>query len=562
MDQPDAVGSATLLKGARIVDGTGRPSHHGDVLIRGGTIAEVGEVDGTGVREVVDLSDLVLAPGFIDSHTHYDAQMMWDPDLTPSSAYGITSVLFGNCGYSIAPARERDREMIILTLEAVEGMSREGLEAGIEWSFETFGEYLDAVRRTGTRLNVAAMVGHSTIRSYVMGPDSIDRSARAEEVVGMSEVLGRCLDEGAFGFSTSRSEVDNGAYGKPVGSRLADYSELLALAGVLRQRGTGLVQALPCSMRDGPETIAQVAADLVRASGRHVVFSSVLTGMFGPRGSAMAALDTFGGVEGSYAMVSCLPLVQQVTLRDPFILALYSTAFTEALERDPGDRASLYADAGWRSRAREGLTPLGRQLADVVVAETIVHPSLEGRTLGSLASERGTEPIDVMVELSLAEDLEIRFRVPLHNSDEEELRELLLDRRCLLGLSDAGAHQSQICDAVFSLHLLQHWVRELEALPLEFAIWRLTGHQAAALQLGDRGMVAPGMAADLVAFDPTTVGYGPLHRVRGLPAGADRLVATSRGVEHTWVNGQLVRRDQLDVPDARPGTILRQAPAA
>jgi N-acyl-D-amino-acid deacylase len=527
-----------------------------DVLIRGGHIAEVGAINSSQADEAIDLEGLVLAPGFIDAHTHYDAQVVWDQDLTPSSSYGITTVLMGNCGYSLAPVNEADRELIVLTLEAVEGMSRDALVAGIDWSFGTFGEYLASLRRTGTRLNIAALVGHSTLRAYVMGAESIERVATENELNQMTVALGEALADGAMGFSSSRSEVDNGAYGKPVGSRVAEYSELMRLAGVLREHGRGVIQLLPCSMREGPAAMAKVVSDVIGASGRPVVFSSVLTGMFGPPGAAMDALDTFASIGPlAYPMVSCLPLVQEVSLKDPFILALYSSGFRAALEVEPSAREALYADPAWRALARAGLTAMGRRLGDVEVSETSIAAA-QGQTLGQLSAAVGAEPLDAMIDLALNERLDTRFRVALHNTDEVELKSLLLDSRCLLGLSDAGAHQSQICDAVFALNLLQHWVRELGALPLEYAVWRLTGHPASALGLTDRGVIAPAMAADLVAFDAATVGSGPLRRVRDLPAGADRLLADSTGIEHVWVNGQLIRESGVDLVGTRPGKIL------
>jgi N-acyl-D-amino-acid deacylase len=553
-------GSSTLLTNALVVDGTGAKPSRQDVLIKGGRIVEVGSIDPSDATRAIDLADLVLAPGFIDSHTHYDAQVLWDPDLTPTSAFGVTSILMGNCGYSVAPAHEDDRELIILTLEAVEGMSRQGLAEGIDWSFETFSEYIATLRDRGTRLNVGAMVGHSTLRSYVMGAASIERAATTEEVDRMAEVLRQSLEAGAIGFSSSRSEVDNGAYGKPVASRMADYSELLRLANVLREYGSGIIQLLPCSMRDGPRAMAKVVGDVIRESGRPVLCSSVLTGMFGPPGAARDALNIFADIDGeNYPLVACMPITQLVTLRDPFILALYSKGFLEALEREPSARRDLYSDPDWRVRAHQGLTTMGQRFSEVVVSESSVHPEAAGLSLGELVRRGGTTALDVMIDLSLEEELETRFIVPLHNSDEAELKDLLLDPRCLVSLSDAGAHQSQICDAIFGLHLLQHWVRELEILPLEFAIWRLTGQQAQAMQLHARGQIAPGMAADLVAFDMSSVGYGPLERVYDLPGSADRLVAESFGIEHVWVNGQLIRENGDSIPASHPGEILRSS---
>jgi N-acyl-D-amino-acid deacylase len=364
--------------------------------------------------------------------------VLWDPALTPSCWHGVTSVLMGNCGYSMAPAKPEHRDLLLRTLEAVEGMSLDSLTAGVQWSFESFPQYLDTLDAAPLRLNVAAMLGHSALRYHVLGEEAPDRTATEAEVQHMSAVLDEALEAGAAGFSTSRASVDNGAHGKPVPSRLADWSELLALMDVLARRDRGVVQILPGNLR--PDVRAAIAdvTELADRSCRPVLMSSVLTGLFGPRGNALAALEQFTPLaRGAVVpLVACRPIVQQVTLRDPFFLTTFSSAFLEALGHEPADRQQLYARADWRQRAREGLQPMAVRLAEATIAETTRHVDLGGgTTLGELASQRGSTPLDVLVDLSLEDDLATRFRVPLVNDDEVELAELLRDPRGLVSLS-------------------------------------------------------------------------------------------------------------------------------
>jgi N-acyl-D-aspartate/D-glutamate deacylase len=307
----------------------------------------------------------------------------------------------------------------------------------------------------------------------------------------------------------------------------------------------------------GPGLFVKELADLAQMLGRPVSWTALLTG-FGPPGSATAILQRQSELGGEvWPQVACRPLVMQLALEDPFPLAQLPS-FKEVLATPRAERAQLYADRAWRERARP---ELGRgwsaRLPKAVVAETDKDRDAVGRTLEDIAAERGVEPFDVLVDLSLQEDLRTRFTFVLANDDEDEVGDLLRDHRSLLGLSDAGAHASQLCDACFSTHLLSHWVRERKVLGLEEAVWRLTGHPARAFRIPGRGLLAPGYAADLVAFDPETVGVTEPERVWDLPAGADRLVARSQGVEHVWVNGTAVRTDGKDVAGARPGVLIR-----
>ncbi|MBV8303739.1 MAG: amidohydrolase family protein [Acidimicrobiia bacterium] len=540
-----------VLRGARVVDGTGAPARTADVGVENGRIAVVGEVPANGATQV-DLDGLVLAPGFIDIHTHYDAQVLWDRDLTPSCWHGVTTVVMGNCGFGIAPTRPEHRSTIARTLENVEGMSVEALEAGIPWSFESFPEYLDAVGSAPTRLNVAAMIGHTPLRLYVLGDEATERPAKDHEVERMRALVAEALAAGALGFATSKSPTHAGAEGKPVPSRLADIDELYRIAEAVKAHGRGVMQITP-----GEGLFVDEMAEVAKRTGVPVSWTALLTGI-GPPGTAINLLDmTADAGKNVWPQIACRPLVMQITFEDPFAFSSID-AFKDVLELPRGRRADVYADPAWRERARSGAGGVFSTKWDkTTIDETELHRALTGRPMTDIAAERGVEPLDAAIDLALEENLKTRFRVVLANDDEEEVARLLQDERAVLGLSDAGAHASQLCDACFSTHLLSHWARDTGVLSLEQAVWRLTGQPAQIFDIGDRGVVKEGMAADLVAFDPDTIGVTDQERVWDLPAGADRLIVRSTGVEHVWVNGEPIRRHGEDVADARPGTLLR-----
>jgi N-acyl-D-aspartate/D-glutamate deacylase len=544
-----------VLRGASVLDGTGAPARDVTVGVEDGRVAAVGEVstaDATGA-EIVDLDGLVLAPGFVDIHTHYDAQVTWDPDLTPSSWHGVTTVVMGNCGFGIAPTRPEHRPVIARTLENVEGMSVDALTAGIDWSFETFPEYLDALDRLPTRLNLAALVGHTPVRLYVLGEDATERAATDDEVERMRAIVAEAIDAGAVGFATSKSPTHSGDAGKPVPSRLAEIDEIQRIADTLGDAGRGVVQITP-----GPGFFIPEFAELSKRIGRPITWTAMLTVAEAP-GRALQQLERQASLGGEvWPQIACRPLVFQITLEDPFPFGLVP-GFDEVLAAPRARRADIYSDPEWRARVKPEMDRVwGRAWPKTTIDESVKHSDLRGGpTLVEIAAARGQDPADALIDLSLEEDLQTRFRIVLANDGEEELAELLRDERAVLGLSDAGAHASQICDACFSTHLLGYWVREKQALSLEQAVHRLTGHAAHVFRLPDRGVLRPGACADLVAFDPATVGVSGMERVHDLPAGADRLLAHSRGIEHVWVNGTAIRRDGLDVDGARPGVLVR-----
>ncbi len=542
-----------VLRGGKLVDGTGAPARAADVGVAGGRIAVVGEVAADGAEEI-DLDGLVLAPGFVDIHTHYDAQITWDPDLTPSCWHGVTTVVMGNCGFGIAPTRPEHRAVIARTLENVEGMSVDALEAGIDWTFETFPEYLDAVDAIEKRLNVGALIGHTPLRLYVLGDEATERAATDAEIERMKVIVREAIDAGAMGFATSKSPTHSGDGGKPVPSRLAEVDEIGRIAAALAEAGRGVVQATP-----GSGFFTDQFSELAQRLGRPVTWTALLTGMFGMgKGVALNLLEKQMASGGEvWPQIACRPLVMQVNLADPFPFAMLP-AFKEILAVARPDRADLYADPAWRERARVDVAKRWEHLwPKTTVQETVKHAELrDGPSLAELAAQRGTDPLDVLLDLSLDENLQTRFRVVLANDDAEELATLLRDDRAVLGLSDAGAHASQLCDANFSTHLLGHWVRETGVLTLEQAVHRLTGHAANVFRLEDRGVLRTGAWADLVAFDADTVAAGELERVWDLPGGADRLIAHGTGIEHVWVNGTAIRLGGEDL-DARPGALMR-----
>jgi N-acyl-D-aspartate/D-glutamate deacylase len=543
----------TLLRGATLIDGTGAPARPADVAVEGERIAAIGApgalpVDARG--EVVDLDGLVLAPGFIDVHTHYDAQVLWDGDLTPSSWHGVTSVVMGNCGFGVAPTRPEHREVVVRTLENVEGMAMEALEAGIDWCFESFPEYLRALDVRPKRLNVGAFLGHTPLRLFVVGGD--ERPATPDEVDAMRAVLREAIEAGAIGFSTSRQPAHQGAYGRPVPSRFAEVDEVYALASVLGEVGRGVIQ-----VSIGPGLFVDQFSDLAVRNGVPVTWTALVARADKP-GAARRTVERGAALPGEvYPQIACRPIVMQVGMLDPVPLAEIDV-WKEVLARPRDARAALYADEAWRDRARPvTLEAWSHRWPKTSVEETGIHADAVGVPLDRLAVDRSTTPFDAMLDLALTDGMATRFRIVLDNDGDDEIGDLLADKRTLLGLSDAGAHATQLCDACYSTHLLGHWVRDREVLSLEDAVWRLTGHPHVAFRLPERGLVREGYCADLVAFDPDAVGCSPIERVHDQPGGADRLVVRSTGIDRVWVNGTPTRVAGEDVPDARPGRLLR-----
>ena len=549
-----------VVRGGTIVDGTGRPGFRGDVAIRGGRLSGVGKVSG-GARRTLDADGLVVAPGFVDIHTHYDAQVFWDRMLTISPWHGVTTVVMGNCGFGVAPTRPEHRGLILRTLEKVEGMSLGALEAGLgeDWGFETFPEYLDAVERRGTAINVGALIGHTPVRLYVMGEESTEREATGEEIARMRAIVLDGVRAGAVGFATSKSPTHVGYAGRPVPSRAAALSEIESLIGALVEADAGIVQATA-----GPGFFIHEFADIVRRQRRTFTWTALLAGMMG-EGSHRWMLDMNAELQREglpvIPQVSCRPLMFEFQMREPFLFESIPV-FQPVSAADLEGKKRIYADPAFREsfKAAFGRAVLAGRWDRTWISACRTDPSLEERLVTEVAAGRGIDPVDLVLDLSLAENLETRFRMAVVNTDEEAVGELLASPHTMLGLSDAGAHASQLCDACFATDLLGRWVREKQAIPLEAAIRMLTSRPAEVFALADRGRLAEGLAADVVVLDPATVGAGPLRRVYDFPAGADRLVSEARGIETVIVNGTILRQggsDALDAAGPLPGHVLR-----
>ncbi|MFQ5415485.1 MAG: amidohydrolase family protein [Myxococcota bacterium] len=538
-----------LIRGGTLVDGTGSAGERGDLGIRDGRIAAQGDVAGSALR-TLDADGCVVAPGFVDIHTHYDAQILWDRMLSISPWHGVTTVVIGNCGFGVAPTRPPHRELILQTLESVEGMSLAALREGVgeDWPFETFPEYLDAIEARGMAINVGALIGHTPVRLYVMGEDATEREATGDEIALMARIVAEGLEAGALGFATSKAPTHVGYAGKPVPSRAASFEEIQALADGLRDAGHGLMQATV-----GRGLFLDELAVIARRIGRPVSWTALLAGLFGPDGHQRALEETEkmqgDGVE-VVPQVSCRPLVVEFQMKAPFPFQSMAI-FKDVSAADFEGKKRLYADPDWRAcfRGRRTDGVLTGRWEDMVITECPGDPSLTDRRLRDVADERGVHPGDLLLDLSLKSELSARFRMPVANTDEAAVAELLSHPGTVLGLSDAGAHASQLCDACAPTHLLGHWVREKGVLSLEEGVRQLTSDTADRFGLVGCGRLEVGRAADVTVFDPETVGCSELRRVRDLPAGADRLVSDASGIRAVLVNGTLVREDGCDVVD-------------
>lgn len=553
-----------LIRNALLIDGTGAEARRGSLAVRDGRIAAVGDAATGDAAEVIDADGLALAPGIIDGHTHYDAQITWDAFANPSPALGVTTAVMGNCGFTIAPCRPQDRELTMRNLTHVEGMSLAALEAGIRWEFETFPEYMDMLERRGLGLNVAAFFGHSSLRTYVLGAEASERAATAGEIARMAGLVREAMAVGAVGFASSTNEPHNGEGGVPMPSRLADRAELVALLSAMRESGRGLYM-----LTKGAATSVGELEAVAEETGAPTLVAAMFHNSRSPQG----AFDQFAQMAAArrrgralVPQTSCCPLEMDFTLASAYLfegLAAWRPAMTA---HGPAELAEVYADPGFRravaaeiAATRNGLFNGEWDKVTLVEAATPAYAALDGRPLDAVAAETGTDPLTAMLDISLAEGLRTTFTAQLLNTDQAAVGRLLQAPEAHIALSDAGAHLTFLCDAGFGLHLLGHWSRDLGVLGLEQAVHRLTGQPAAIFGFRDRGLLRPGLTADLMLFDPATIGRGPRYRVQDLPAGASRLTTDAHGLRGVWVNGRRIVGERGLLRDApRAGRLLRE----
>ena len=537
-----------IIRNALLLDGLGSPPQRGDLAVAGGRISAIGSVK-EAAQDTINADGLALMPGIIDNHTHYDAQITWDPLASPSPALGVTTAIIGNCGFTIAPCRVADRDLVMRNLTQVEGMSIEALRSGIRWDFETLPQYLDMLEQQGSALNLAAFVGHSSVRTYVMGEAATRRAATDGEIASMKNIILEAMQVGAVGFSTSTSPAHNGHGGLPMPSRLADDRELRALVGCLREAGRGVFM-----LTKGGQTPVGFLEELSADSGRPVIVAALLHSSTNPD-AVFRDLAEIGKANQRgrklVGAVSCCPLAMEFTLASPYVLEGLESWKAALPLKGQAFKAKL-AERPFRDSIREELArPAHFRLFngewDKVQVVASGRSEFEQKTISEIA--RGADPLDAMLDLALAEDLATVFSALLLNSDEQAVGRMLKHPDSLVSLSDAGAHLTFFNDAGFGLHLLGHWVRELGILSLEEATAMLTSHPARIFGIRDRGVLKAGNYADLLLFDPDRVNRGAKRRVHDLPAGQPRLTCDAIGVHGVWVNG---RR-----PEELPGRLLR-----
>ena len=552
-----------VIKNARICDGTGAPSFTGTLGVQDGVIRYVGPRDGQTGDRVIDAEGLVLAPGFVDPHTHYDAQISWDPLVTCSPWHGVTTVVMGNCGVGVAPVKPETREILMQDLVNVEAIPYDVMKAGIDWQWESYGQYLDAIDRRGLGINVAGLVAFTPLRHYVMGEASFERPATDEEIATMRRLLREAMEAGAFGLSTTTSRNHVGYQGRPLACRNASREELIGVARGLADVGRGAIEIILNSggMYAVSDEDVELLREITRASGRPVTWLA----LFAHPGQPDFHEQTFAKlgdlVKQAIPQVTPRPIMSQGDLRNPTMFGSF-VSWQPVFNRPEAEKIALYRDPAFRDAFQQELESRKRShmWGQMRVLE-VGRPELRaqvGRTLEEIAAAEGKRPVDVYFDLGIADDLATRFQSSTFNFDPAGVERLIADDRCLVGLSDGGAHVDVICDVGYATALLDLWVRKCPVLTLEKAVHKLTQVPATVFGIRDRGVLAEGKVADLVLFDPATVTARPPRYVHDLPCNGRRLICESDGIKATFVAGTQLYDDGRHT-GAMPGRILRSS---
>jgi N-acyl-D-amino-acid deacylase len=532
-----------LLKNGTVVDGTGAPRFRADVAVAGDRIAEIGKIS-EGANRVIDASDLIVSPGFIDPHTHYDAQICWDPLISCTSWHGITSVVMGNCGVGVAPCKPESREIAAWDLTNVEAIPYDTLNKGIKWEWETFPEFLDAAQKRGSAINLGFLAPLTPFRHYVMGKESMDRAATPEETKQIAALLSEAMAAGAMGFSTTTLKQHIGFHGSPLACRLASKDELKSYANVLKQAGKGAIEvALTKKIATVDEGEYELLDLLLTESGRPVTWLAMASTPRHPE----RALETLKRCEplinrGGIPQVLCKPFVSQLDLRNPFTFAdneSWGRVFNQPVEA----QKLIYSDPEFRRQFRESLRKphlfTGKwHRVEILEVSNPALKSLEGKTVQEVADTRGADGLDTFLDLALEDNLNIQYTMQQYH--EDGIQQLISDPRTMIGLSDGGAHVDMLCDAGYATYLLGNWVRKREAVSLEFAIKRITSEPANFFGIRSRGQLKQGWKADITVFDYNTVNSARRATMANdLPGGGRRLVMPAEGIEYTIVNGRM-----------------------
>jgi N-acyl-D-aspartate/D-glutamate deacylase len=558
-----------VIKNGVVVDGSGLPGYRADVGVRHGRIATIGRIRER-AREVLDADGHVVAPGIVDGHTHMDAQIFWDPLGTSSCYHGITTVVMGNCGFTLAPCAEKDKDLVVRNLQRAEDIPPQAMEAGIDWQWTTFPEFLDCLDSLPKGINYSGYLGHSALRTYVMGERAFEQAAGEDDMKAMERELRDALRAGAIGFTTSRSPAHETPDGRLVASRLATWDEVRRLVGVMGDLGTGIFELAGEGVDRAPgdpglREYHVRLRDLAVESGRPITF-----GLFSRRGvpdvwrTYLALLDETAAAGGrmfgqahSRSLSALLSFRTQTPFdRLPVWKELRARPEAEQLRllRDPDLRRRLVDASG----ARDSRRPVGTEARPADYDWLFVFDTVQGphRSVAQVARERGQHPAETMIDLALEKNLDLFFLQPIANEDQDFALEIMRHPRMVTTFSDSGAHVSQLMDSSLQTHLLSHWVRDKQAFTLEQAVRMLTLVPATLWGFHDRGLIREGMAADVMVFDPDTICAEMPEVVDDLPAGARRLVQRTRGIAATVVNGEVLLRDGKHT-GALPGQLLR-----
>jgi N-acyl-D-amino-acid deacylase len=557
-----------LIKNGMVVDGSGNARYRADVAIEDGKIAKIGRVNEK-AKQTIDAEGHVVSPGFVDGHTHMDAQIFWDPIGSCSSYHGVTSVVMGNCGFTLAPCKQEDADLVFRSLERAEDLSRDAMLAGIDWTWETFPQFLDVVDDLAKGINYAGYIGHSALRTYTMGERAFEQEASEDEVKHMQALVKEAMHAGAIGFSTSRTFNHTTADDRPVASRLANWQEVRAIVNAVGETGKGIFEIAGEAPGRNPERIREYHERL-----RDLAVESGVTqtwGMFSVKaapdlwrpyfdlldetaaaGGRMFAQVHSRGLNNILSFESAMPYDNWEMWSDIRALPLEEQ---HARLSNPETKAKLVEIA---NRKYTGPRIVGAELRPpnwdyVFPMDDMVY---DKPSMAQIAKEKGVDPVELMIDMALERDLKMFFRTPIANENQDHVLEMIKHPRSAVTFSDSGAHVSQIMDSSLQTHLLSHWVREKEELTLEEAVKQITYNTATLWGLHDRGLLRQGMAADVVVFDPETIGPNMPEVLNDLPAGAQRLKQTASGILNTVVNGEIFLTNN-EHSGATAGRLLR-----
>ncbi len=552
-----------LIKNGTVVDGNGTPRYRADIAVNNGKITEIGAI-ADGAKKTIDAGDLIVAPGFIDPHTHYDAQICWDPLITCSSWHGVTTVIMGNCGVGLAPCKPAERDVATWNLVHVEAIPYDVLNRGLTWDWESFPQYMNATAQRGVGINVGFLAALSPFRHYVMGDEAMGREATAAETEQIRSLLRDALTAGALGFSLTVMPQHLGYKAQPLACRLASQDELRSYANMLRECGRGTIEV---ALTKQPSTVSDreyALLDLLSSeSGRPVTWLNLRDRDDAPE----AWSETLEKVapllaRGCRPQVAVRPLIVEFNLRNPFLFAsmdsmkpVFSDKANEAQKQVYGgadfrrafaaelERRTVFHDIWGRTKVKEVTNPALK--------------SAEWKSIAEIARERGVAPLDAFFDVALEDDLAVDYMIPLLDINEERVTKKFSDPRTLIGISDGGAHVDMLCNAGYPSYLLGTFVREKQALSLEHAVQRITSEPARFFGITDRGMLRPGLAADLTIFDLNTISSPERPEIRhDLPGGGRRLVTQAEGIAYTIVNGQVLYEGHSHT-GILPGQVVR-----